>query len=105
MDDEKGTMFSSAFGGQHEPKKKSLENVEVNLDLTLEELYNGCVKVLKYKHKVLNSDGRTTIEKESLKEIEIFKGYESNLKLTFFGLGNQAPGLKNCMNIKIYNLK
>lgn len=96
MDDVQGSMLSSSFGGQYDKEKANLADVKADLNVTLEELYNGCVKVLHYKRKVLNSDGRTTSDKEDSKDVEIFKGCDSNLTIKFPGLGNEAPGLKNC---------
>jgi DnaJ family protein B protein 13 len=96
LDDEYGSMFNSAFGGQYAPEKELLPNVEVNLECTLEELYNGCVKKLKYERKVLNSDGRTTLVKEDERDVEIFKGYDKSTVLTFPSYGDEAPGMKNC---------
>jgi DnaJ family protein B protein 13 len=96
FDDEYGTMFSSAFGGQYSKPKDPLPNVVVDFECTLEELYNGCVKTLVYSRRVLNQDGRTTCEKEEHKEIEIFKGYDKSISLTFPGFGNDAPAQKSC---------
>jgi DnaJ-class molecular chaperone len=96
MDDEYGSMLSSAFGGQYASEKQNLPNVEVFLECSLEELYNGCVKALTYERRVLNSDGRTTFLKEEEKEIEVFKGYDKNTIITFLGNGSEGPSLKNC---------
>jgi hypothetical protein len=89
-------MFSSSFGGQYSKEKEPLKNVEVDLECSLEELYNGCVKRLKYERRVLNSDGRTTILKDEDREIEVFKGYDKSITLSFPGYGNESPGQKNC---------
>ena len=75
-----------------------MKNVEVNLECTLEEMYNGCVKKLVYERRVLNSDGRTTSIKEEEIDVEVFKGYDKSIKVTFPGYGNEAPGQKNCKN-------
>lgn len=96
-DDEYGSMFSSAFGGQYAKEKDPLPNVEAFLECSLDELYNGCVKKLVYVRKVLNSDGRTTIEKEEERDIEVFKGYDNATVLSFPGYGNEAPGQRNCI--------
>ena len=91
-------MFSSAFGGSNAQEKQKLENITEKIECSLEELYNGCLKTLHYKRRVLNSDGRTTSLKDEEKEIEIFKGYDKNTKISFPGSGNEAPGMKNCKN-------
>jgi DnaJ-class molecular chaperone len=99
FDDEYGTMFSSAFGGQYSKEKEPLRNVEVGLECTLEELCNGCVKKLNYQRKILNSDGRTTTLKDEEREIEIFKGYDKSIVLTFPGYGDEGAAQKNCKKI------
>ena len=66
------------------------------MECSLEELYNGCVKVLSYQRRVLNSDGRTTSLKDEEKEVEIFKGYDKTTKIIYANYGNEAPGMKNC---------
>lgn len=99
FDDEYGTMFSSAFGGQYAKPRAALSNVEVTLECTLEELYNGCVKKLVYNRRVLNSDGRTTATKDEEKDVEVFRGYDKNVVLTFPGYGDESPGVKNCKNL------
>lgn len=91
-------MFSSAFGGQYEPEKEKLADITAEMECSLEELHNGCVKVLSYQRRVLNSDGRTTSLKDEEKEVEIFKGYDKTTKIAFAGYGNEAPGMKNCKN-------
>ena len=89
-------MFGSAFGGKHYKDKDPLPNVNVLLDCTLEELYNGCVKKLIYEKNKLNSDNRTTnLIKEEM-DIEVYKGYDKKTVLTFPGCGNEAPGQKTC---------
>jgi hypothetical protein len=63
---------------------------------SLEELFNGCVKVLTYERRVLNSDGRTTQLLQEEKEVEIFKGYDKTTRINYPGYGNEAPGMPNC---------
>ena len=99
MDDEWGTMFSSAYGGQNYKERDPLPNVEVEMECTLEELYNGCVKKLKYHKNVLNHDGRTTSNDDSSIDVEIFRGYDKTTVLTFPGHGNEGPGIKPCNNL------
>jgi DnaJ family protein B protein 13 len=89
-------MFSSSFGGQYYKEKDPLKNVEVEFECTLEELFNGCAKKLSYQRRVLNSDGRTTSLKDEERDVEIFKGYDKTVFLTFPGYGNEGPGQKNC---------
>ena len=76
-------------------EKDGIQNIDVNLECTLEELYNGCVKNIKYKKKVIGFDFRSTEEKEVSLDVEVFKGYDKNTVITFKGMGNQSPGIKD----------
>ena len=71
------------------------QHIDLDLECTLEELYNGCMKNIKYKKRVLSFDFRTTEEKEASLDIEIFRGYDKNTVLHFKGLGHQSPGMKD----------
>ena len=75
--------------------ENKIQNIDVNLECTLEELYNGCVKNIKYKKKVIGFDFRSTEEKEVSLDVEVFKGYDKNTVITFKGMGNQSPGIKD----------
>jgi DnaJ-class molecular chaperone len=92
-------MFNSAFGGKYYGDKAPLAPVEVNLECTLEELYNGCVKKLVYERQVMNEDNRTTVGKKEELDIEVFKGYDKNTVIPYPGYGNEGPGQKTCKNI------
>ena len=87
------------FDEEKEENKKisedKIQNIDVNLECTLEELYNGCVKNIKYKKKVIGFDFRSTEEKEFSLDVEVFKGYDKNTVITFKGMGNQSPGIKD----------
>ena len=72
-----------------------VKNIDVNLECTLEELYNGCVKKSNYKKRVIGFDFRTTEEKEVSLDVEVFRGYDKNTVLTFKGLGHQTPGIRD----------
>ena len=65
------------------------------MECTLEELYNGCVKHIKYKRRVIGVDFRTTEEKEAAVDVEIFRGYDKHTVIPYKGMGNQSPGMKN----------
>ena len=87
------------FDEEKEENKKisedKIQNIDVNLECTLEELYNGCFKNIKYKKKVIGFDFRSTEEKEVSLDVEVFKGYDKNTVITFKGMGNQSPGIKD----------
>jgi DnaJ family protein B protein 13 len=94
MENKNGSMFSSAFGGLYAGEAALKENLTVELECTLEELYNGCIKKLVYERRILNSDGRTTSRKNEERDVEIFKGYDKHTVLTFAGYGHEEAGRK-----------
>ena len=74
--------------------EETLQNIDIDLECSLEELYNGCVKHIKYKRRVIGFDFRSTEEKEATLDVEIFKGYDKNTVIPLKGIGNQSPGMK-----------
>ena len=94
MSEEISTIYNKAFSD----KKKEIETlppIDINLECSLEELYNGCVKTVKYKKKAISYDLRTTEDKENSVDVEIFKGYDKNTIVNFKEMGNDAPGVKS----------
>jgi DnaJ-class molecular chaperone len=94
----KGESEKGFFDEQICENKKNEEGVQpidVDLECTLEELYNGCVKHIKYKRRVIGVDFRTTEEKEAAVDVEIFRGYDKHTAIPYKGMGNQSPGMKN----------
>ena len=94
MNKEVSAAFEKSFGEQ-KIEKDILPPIDVDLECTLEELYNGCVKTIKYKKKAISYDLRTTEDKEVCIDVEIFKGYDKNTIIQFKEMGNEAPGIKN----------
>jgi len=74
-DEELGTLFGFAFGGLNYKGPSKIPNLEVPVECTLNELYNGCSKRVTYTRTVLNLDGKTTKDIDETKLIEIKKGY------------------------------
>ena len=74
--------------------KETLQNIDIDLECSLEELYNGCVKHIKYKRRVIGFDFRSTEEKEANLDVEIFRGYDKNTVIRLKEIGNQSPGMK-----------
>ena len=94
MNKEISATYEKSFGIQKK-EKDILPPIDIDLECTLEELYNGCVKTIKYKKKAISYDLRTTEDKEVCLYIEIFKGYDKNTIIPFKEMGNEAPGVKN----------
>ena len=99
------SVFGSAFGGQNYSKIEKLSPININLECTLEELYSGCVKTVKFKKQKLNYDLRTTNIEEVTQDVEIFKGYDSSTVITFKEKGNDSPGyVSSDLNVYIKEL-
>lgn len=92
--DEYGSMFGNGFGGILDSHNEKIPDLEIDFYLDLEEVYTGGVKTLTYTRIVLNEDLRTTKESENEVSLEIIPGIAENSKLTFKGVGNEAPGKK-----------
>ena len=90
-------IIDAANANQEVDKKIEKKEKDINIDLecTLEELYNGCVKSIKYTKKKICEDLRTTEDQEATIEVEIMKGYDKNTILPFKEMGNDYPGEKS----------
>ena len=95
IDDEYGSIFGSANGGMNQREKSPLKNIEIELPITLDEFYNGCIKQVKYKKNALNLDKRTSNIKECEISVQIFPGYSKETILTFPLQGQEAPGMQS----------
>lgn len=51
-----GTMFGFAFGGLSYQGPTSIPNLEVPVECTLNELYNGCTKHVTYNRTVISEE-------------------------------------------------
>jgi DnaJ family protein B protein 13 len=80
---------------KNEKCEKKDRDINIDLECTLEELYNGCVKNIKYTKKKICEDFRTTQDQEVSFEVEIQKGYDKNTVLPFKEMGNDFPGEKS----------
>lgn len=83
-----GGSFSS-FSSSRPTRKQP--DTEVNLNLTLEELYTGVTKKLKITRNVTRADGG--IERAAkVHEVVIKPGYKAGTKIRYNGAGSEAPG-------------
>lgn len=64
---ELGSLFGFAFGGLNYSGIRSVPTLEVVVECTLNELYNGCSKKVTYTRTVLNGDGQTTKDVQETK--------------------------------------
>ena len=91
----KETIVIDAANANMEKKESKEKDININLECTLEELYNGCVKNVKYSKKKICEDFRTTEDQEANVDVEIMKGYDKNTVLPFKEMGNDIPGEKS----------
>ena len=62
------------------------------MECSLNELYNGCSKLVEYCREVLNPDGRTTSSKEETRTIQVQPGFRSGDTVSFHKLGHESAG-------------
>ena len=74
---------------------KKAKDIVIDLECSLEELYNGCVKNVKYIRKKVCSDSVSLEEIEENVDVDILKGYDKNSVITFHEMGNEGLGEKN----------
>jgi len=75
--------------------EKKAKDIVIELECTLEELYNGCVKNVKYNRKKVSSDSITLEDVEDSIDVEILRGYDKNSVIRFKDMGNEGLGEKN----------
>ena len=78
-----------------EKNEKKAKDIVIELECTLEELYNGCVKNVKYNRKKVSSDSITLKDVEDSIDVEILRGYDKNSVIRFKDMGNEGLGEKN----------
>ncbi|VDK22405.1 unnamed protein product [Taenia asiatica] len=72
---------------------KKAEPTIVKLMLTLEELYNGCIKKMTVKYTEFDKDCQTTEIKEKTLTMAIRAGFREGASLIFKEEGNQGPNV------------
>ena len=80
---------------KQEKQEKRAKDIVIELECTLEELYNGCVKNVKYNRKKVASDSVSLEEVEDNVDVEILRGYDKNSVIKFKEMGNEGLGEKN----------
>lgn len=74
------------------PGEKKADPVLHNLDCTLSELYNGCVKKFNITRIRLNQETGEPYEATKQLTITVKPGWKKGTKITFAGEGDEAPG-------------
>ncbi|KAJ3383336.1 DnaJ sub B member 13 [Entophlyctis sp. JEL0112] len=89
--------FGTKFGGMYGMNTRNPASsapvqdppVEMELPVTLEELYIGCVKKVKVVRKVLTDDGVTTSDVEKIFTIDVQRGWKNGTRVLFPREGDQ----------------
>jgi len=76
-------------------EEKKAKDIIIDLECTLEELYIGCIKNVKFMRKKVASDSVTLEEVEENIDVDILRGYDKNSVIVFKGMGNEGLGEKN----------
>lgn len=92
--DQYGSLLGDGFKGANEALLPAPADIHVTLDVTLHELYNGCLKKVEYERKVLQLDGRSTRNQKEELSVEVKPGYSEATLLTFSNKGHEAEGYK-----------
>lgn len=103
---QQGSMFGyAAFGLNWQPNVKP-EDIEITVDCTLEEIFLGCQKEIRYICNLFNDDHRTTFQKEMAKTIIVKPGYNKDTVLRFENEGSEKMNCKRGdLVVKISELK
>jgi DnaJ family protein B protein 13 len=64
--------------------------IEYDLELTLEELYLGCIKKIQISKRVIGDDGMTTVPADKILSIEVGQGWKQGTKIVFAKEGDQG---------------
>jgi len=60
------SFFADSLGGQGVAEKEAPENIDITLDCTLEEFYNGCIKQVEFERLVVKFDAKTITLTEAI---------------------------------------
>lgn len=74
----------------NEPLPEKEKDISITVDITLEEMYKGSRKCVKYQKKFLGFDGRTEEIKEASVNLFIKPGMPESKEMTFEGKGNES---------------
>lgn len=90
--DMKGSMFGDAFGGQNRKLPDLPEDVVVTLQCSLQEFYNGAIKMAEYDVIEVQHDARTTKTVRRCQKVEVQPGFGESSELCFKNKGHEIPG-------------
>ena len=86
------SFFNDSLGGQGVAAKGPPSDIELQVECTLEELYNGCFKQVEYQRDVVKFDAKTLNKQRCVQQIEIKPGFSADTVVTYKGQGNEQAG-------------
>jgi len=87
-----GSMFGDSHFGLTRPARQQPQNIEVTLECTFAEFYNGCLKTARYERNIVQADGKTTKPKTEMVQLEVKPGFSEKTVLAYKGKGHQEVG-------------
>lgn len=84
--------YTNLFAGSTKKPGAKLDAHELNLYLSLEELYKGCSKKQKIVRQKLKIDGSSTAPEEKTMTVEVKAGWRQGTKITFACEGDENKG-------------
>ena len=86
------SFFADSLGGQGVAAKGPPEDIEVTLDCTLAEMYNGAIKQVEYERSIVKHDAKTLVKERIVQQVEVKPGFSEESCITFKGQGHQQAG-------------
>lgn len=68
------------------------EDIEVCIDCTIDELYNGCIKQVEYERNVVKFDAKTLIVQRRVQQVEVKPGFSEESVVTYKTMGHEQAG-------------
>ena len=86
------SFFADTLGGQGAARPCAPKDIEIVIDVTLEELYNGSFKQVEYERSLVYHDAKTLKSERKVHQIEVKPGFTEDTVLSYKGLGNEQAG-------------
>jgi DnaJ-class molecular chaperone len=87
-DDMAGSMFGSSLGGSHEPRPTKLDDIEITLNCSLEEFYEGSLRSVEFQRNETDHNPKVAILKTRSRHVQINPGFSDKTVLVFKGEGH-----------------
>ena len=85
-----GSYFGTAFRGMKQPDPPKPDDINVTVEATLDEFFNGSKKKVTYNRQVVGLDGRTIKTEPAFVNVFVKAGMPESQTLKLKGLGNQS---------------